>query len=242
VKVSDSVAFVTGANRGLGLAFVQELLAHGAQTVYAGVRNVDSIDLEGVVPVTVDVTDPSSLQAAAEYCGDVTLLINNAGIGEVTAGALDPDFIASAQRMFDTNFYGMVRASQAFAPGMSRNGGGAVVNVLSDVTWFAREWNAAYAATKSAAWSFSNSLRLAVRGNGVQVLSLHVGFMDTDMVRGFDIAKTDPRVIAATTLAALEDGQDEVLADEQSRTVKRLLSAQTPYYVDPPALDVTQSA
>jgi NAD(P)-dependent dehydrogenase (short-subunit alcohol dehydrogenase family) len=242
VKISNSVAFVTGANRGLGLAFAQELLARGARTVYAGVRNVDGIELDGVVPVTVDVTDASSVQAAAEHCGDATLLINNAGIGEVTAGALDPNFIPSAQRMFDTNFYGIVRASQAFAPAISRNGGGAIVNVLSDVTWYARGWNAAYATTKSAAWSFSNSLRLALRDNGVQVLSLHVGFMDTDMARGFDTPKTAPRVIAATTLDGLEDDQDEVLADEQSRTVKKFLSGEPPYYVDPPALVISQSA
>jgi short-subunit dehydrogenase len=131
-------------------------------------------------------------------------LINNAGVGAVSAGALDPNFIDSAQRLFDTNFYGIVRSTQAFAPAISHNGGGAIVNVLSDVTWYARDWNVAYSATKSAAWSFSNSPRLTLRGQGVQVLSPRVGFMDTDMVRGFDTPQTAPRVIATTALDALE--------------------------------------
>ncbi|MET0701181.1 MAG: SDR family NAD(P)-dependent oxidoreductase [Mycobacterium sp.] len=242
MKVSDSVAFVTGANRGLGLAFVRALRARGAERVYAGVRNVDSIREDGVTPVQVDVTDADSVRAAADRCGDVTLLVNNAGIGEVSAGALDPRYIESAQRMFDTNFHGLVRASQAFAPVLTGNGGGGIVNVLSDVAWYTREWNAAYAATKSAAWSYSNALRMSLRDSAVQVLSLHVGFMDTDMVRGIDIAKTDPLVIATATLDALEGGQQELVADDQTRLAQRGLSTVPPYYLDPPPLifrDVT---
>jgi NAD(P)-dependent dehydrogenase (short-subunit alcohol dehydrogenase family) len=236
MEISNSVAFVTGGNRGLGLAFVQELQARGGRTVYAGVRDLDTVQLDGVVPVKVDVTDPSSVQAAAKRCGDITLLINNAGVGAVSAGALDPDFVDSARQMFNTNFYGIVRTSQAFAPAISHNGGGAIVNVLSDVTWYAREWNAAYATTKSAAWSYSNSLRLTLRDRAVQVLSLHVGFMNTDMVRGFDAPKTEPRVIARITLDALETDQDEVMADEQTRLAHRGLLTEPAYYLDPPPL------
>jgi NAD(P)-dependent dehydrogenase (short-subunit alcohol dehydrogenase family) len=138
MRIQGSVAFITGASRGLGLAFARELLGRGVKKVYAGVRNPDSIDLPGVVPVKADVTDPASVSAAAARCGDVTLLINNAGIGRVNAGALDPALIYSAREIFETNFYGMVRASQAFAPVLSANGGRAMVNVLSDATWFAR--------------------------------------------------------------------------------------------------------
>jgi NAD(P)-dependent dehydrogenase (short-subunit alcohol dehydrogenase family) len=234
MEISNSVAFVTGGNRGLGLAFVEELQTRGARTVYAGVRNPDAVQLDGAVPVRVDVTDTSSVLAAAAHCGDITLLINNAGVGTVSAGALDPNFIDSAQRMFDTNFYGIVRTSQAFAPTISHNGGGAIVNVLSDVTWYAREWNAAYATTKSAAWSFSNSLRLTLRDKAVQVLSLHVGFINTDMARGFDVPKAEPRDIAAITLDALEKNQQEVMADEVAHLAHRGLLKEPAYYLDPP--------
>jgi NAD(P)-dependent dehydrogenase (short-subunit alcohol dehydrogenase family) len=100
------VAFVTGANRGLGLAFVRELVRRGAKKVYVGVRDPAAFDLPGVVPVKLDVTDSASVSPAAARCGDVTLLVNNAGIGRVNAGALDPAVIESAREIFETNFYG----------------------------------------------------------------------------------------------------------------------------------------
>ncbi len=166
-------------------------------------------------------------------CGDVTLLINNAGIGRVDASALDPAVIDNAREIFETNFYG-IRASQAFAPVLSANGGGAIVNVLSEVTWFAWPIMTAYSATKSAAWSFTNALRIDVRDKGIQVLALHVGFVDTDLTRGLDVKKSDPRVVATRTLDALEQGHEEVLADVQTEALKRSLSTEQPYYLNPP--------
>ena len=150
MRIEGSVTFVTGANRGLGLAFAKELLGRGVKKLYAGVRNRDGVDLPGVIPVKFDVTDPAAIAAAAAHCNDVTLLINNAGIGRVDASALDPAVIDNAREFFETNFYGIIRASQAFAPVLSANGGGAIVNVLSDVTWFAPPILTAYSATKSA--------------------------------------------------------------------------------------------
>lgn len=193
MRIGDSVAFGTGANRGLGLAFTKELLGRGVRKVYAGVRNPDGVGLPGVVPGKFDVTDPAAVAAAAERCNDVTLLVNNAGIGRVDPGALDPAMIDNAREIFETNFYGIIRASQAFAPVLSANGGGAIINVLSDVTWFARPILTAYSATKSAAWSFTNALRMDVRDKGIQVLALHVGFVNTDLTRGFGVKKTDSR-------------------------------------------------
>ncbi len=207
--------------------------------VYAGVRNVDGADLGDAKPVKLDVTDQFSIDAAAEHYGDVTLLINNAGIGEVTAGALDPKFLDAAKRMTDTNFYGIVRTSRAFAPVIARNGGGAIINVLSNVTWYTHDFNAGYSASKSAAWSYSNSLRIAVRDQAIQVLSLHVGFMDTDMARGIDVPKSDPRAIAGVTLDALESGSEEILADEASRDAKRGLLTEPAYYLNPPSVGLT---
>ncbi|MEV2269767.1 SDR family oxidoreductase [Nonomuraea africana] len=236
MKTKNSVALVTGGNRGLGLAFARELQARDAKKVYAGARSPDGLDLPDLVPVRLDVTDPASIDAVVEQCGDVTLLINNAGIANVNEGALDPDFVDLSREMFETNFYGLIRMSQAFAPVISRNGGGAIVNVLSDAAWFARPMVAAYSATKSAAWSFTNALRIEVRDKGVQVLGLHVGFMDTDMTRGLDIEKIDPRQVAAIALEELESGTEEVLADEQSRLVKGTLSTGRGYYLNPPDL------
>ena len=166
----------------------------------------------------------------------MTLLINNAGIGRVDTSALDPSVIDNAREFFETNFYGIIRASQAFAPVLSANGGGAIINVLSEVTWFARPIMTAYSATKSAAWSFTNALRIDVRDKGIQVLALHVGFVDTDLTRDFDVKKSDPREIAARTLDALEKGREEVLADEQTEALKRSLSTEQPYYLNPPNL------
>jgi NAD(P)-dependent dehydrogenase (short-subunit alcohol dehydrogenase family) len=144
------------------------LLGRHAKKVYAGVRNPDGIGLPGVVPVKIDVTDPASVSAAAARCTDVTLLVNNARIGRVNTGVLDPALIDSAREIFEINFYGMVRVSQAFVPVLSANGGGAIINVLSDATWFSRPLLTAYSATKSAAWSFTNALRIDLREKGTQ--------------------------------------------------------------------------
>jgi short-subunit dehydrogenase len=201
MKVQNSIAFVTGANRGLGLAFASELVARGA---------------------------------AAARCGDATLLVNNAGIVRLGSGALDPALIDTTREIFETNFYGMMRATQAFAPALSANGGGAIINVLSDATWFARPMLAAYSATKSAAWSFTNALRIELREKGTQVLALHVGFLDTDMTKGFNMKKNDPRQVAARTLDGLENGDEEVIADEETNAIKRSLSTAQAYYMNPP--------
>ena len=236
MSIENSVAFVTGANRGLGLAMAKELLGRRVKKLYAGVRNPDGVDLAGAIPVKFDVTDAAAVAAAALRCNDVTLLVNNAGIARVDASALDPAVIDNARDIFETNFYGIIRASQAFAPVLSANGGGAIINVLSYATWFARPILTAYAATKSAAWSFTNALRIDVRDKGIQVLALHVSFLDTDAARGWDVKKGDPRVVAARTLDALEQGHEEVLADEQTEALKRSLSTEQPYYLNPPPI------
>ncbi len=236
MRIEDSVAFVTGANRGLGLAFAKELLGRGVKKLSAGVRNPDGVDLPGVIPVKFDARDPAAVAAAALRCNDVTLLINNAGIGRVDSSALDPAVIDNAREFFETNFYGIIRASQAFVPVLSASGGGAIINVLSNVTWFSRPIMTAYAATKSAGWSFTNALRIDVRDKGIQVLALHVGFVDTDLTRGFNVKKSDPQQVAAHTLDALEEGREEVLADEETEALKRSLSTEQPYYLNPPNL------
>ncbi|WP_213804760.1 SDR family oxidoreductase [Granulicella sp. dw_53] len=235
MKIQNSVVFVTGANRGLGLSFTQQLIAHGASKVYAGVRNPTATEIPGVVQIKIDVTDPASVAAAAEQCGDTTLLINNAGTANLVTSTLDPNLVEKARQLFETNYYGVILTTQAFAPILAKNGGGAIINVLSDATWFSIPILSPYSATKSAVWSFTNALRINLRDNHTQVLGLHVGYLDTDLSKGVTLPKSDPSRIAALTLEALENGQEEIMADAQSQTVKKSLSGDHPYYLNPTA-------
>jgi NAD(P)-dependent dehydrogenase (short-subunit alcohol dehydrogenase family) len=236
MNIKHAVAFVTGANRGLGLAYARALLARGASKVYAGVRNPEGIDIPGVIAVRLDVTDPASVAAAAAQCADTTLLVNNAGIARILPSMLDPQLAAMAREIFETNYYGVLNVSQAFAPVLAANGGGAIVNVLSDAVWLARPFLSAYAASKAAAWSFTNSLRIELRGQNTFVQGVHVGFMDTDMTHGFDMVKVHPDFVVSQSLDAIEAGVEEVLADAGTVALKASLSSQQPAYLNPPEI------
>lgn len=230
MKIDNTIALVTGANRGIGLAFAQALLARGARKVYAAVRDPATVSLPGVVPIQLDVTQPAQVAAAAALAGDVTLLVNNAGIGHV-GGFLADDSEEVARRQLETNYFGMLRMSKAFAPVLARHGGGAIVNVLSIVSWVNSGALAGYAASKSAAWSLTNALRHELAAQKTQVLALHMGFVDTDLVRAIDAPKTSPQLIAQRALDGLEQGLDEVLADEWTAQVKQGLTAAYPSYL-----------
>ena len=231
MKLDNATVLITGANRGLGLAFAREALARGARKVYAGARNPASVTLPGVEAIQLDVTRPDDVAAAAQRCGDVTLLINNAGIAVVGA-FLAEGSIDSARNQLETNFFGPLRLSQAFAPVLAANGGGAILNVLSIASWINSPLLAVYGATKSAAWALTNGLRHELRAQHTQVLGMHVGFVDTDLTRGFDMPKSDPNVVVRRTLDALEAGAEEVLADEITQQVKRGLSADPGVYLN----------
>lgn len=234
MKIQNSVALVTGANRGLGLAFTQALLAGGARKVYAAARDPASVKQAGVVPVRLDVTNAEQVSATAAELGDVTLVINNAGIIR-GSGFLGEKGVEAVRAELETNFFGPVNVSRAFAPILARNGGGAIVNVLSALSWVAFPSSSTYSASKAAAWAFSNGLRNELRGQGTQVLALHVGYMDTDMVRHVTAPKSKPDDVVKAALEALEAGQSEVLADEVSRRIKQNLSAEPGVYLLPPA-------
>lgn len=233
MKIHDSVVFVTGANRGLGLAFAKAALAAGARKVYAAARDPASVTLAGVVPVTLDVTDAAQIEAAVRACGDVTLLINNAGISR-RSSLLAADAFDAARAEMETNFFGLWAMSRGFAPVLAANGGGAIVNVLSALSWISFPSVATYSASKSAAWSLSNGLRNELLAQGTRVTSLHVGYMDTDMTKGLTADKASPDDVAQQTLAGVEAGQFEVLADTTSRGVKQGLVATPPAYAGAP--------
>jgi NAD(P)-dependent dehydrogenase (short-subunit alcohol dehydrogenase family) len=223
MQIANAVVLITGANRGIGLAFAQEALARGARRVYAAARDPAGVTLAGVVPIQLDVTDADQVARAARDCGDATLVINNAGIAAPGGFLADGD-LASARRQLETNFFGTLRVAQAFAPVLARNGGGALLNVLSIATWINRPQLGVYGASKSAAWALTNGLRHELRAQGTQVTALHMGFVDTDLTRGMEVPKSTPAAIARLALDGLEAGEVEVLADEMARQVKQSLS------------------
>jgi NAD(P)-dependent dehydrogenase (short-subunit alcohol dehydrogenase family) len=230
MRIENSVALVTGANRGLGLAFVQALLGAGARKVYAGARNPAAVTAKGVQPVRLDVTRPEEVASAAAECGDVNLLVNNAGIA-LGKSFLSAEGIEAARAEIETNYLGPLAISRAFAPVLARNGGGAIVNVNSVLSWINNSAFATYSASKSAAWSLTNGLRNELRGQGTHVLAVHVGFMDTEMASQVQASKTNPADVARQVLAALEAGREELLADDITRRVKQGLSAEPAVYL-----------
>ncbi|MDQ0012019.1 NAD(P)-dependent dehydrogenase (short-subunit alcohol dehydrogenase family) [Variovorax boronicumulans] len=220
MKIENAVVLVTGANRGLGLAFTRELLARGARKVYAGARDPATVTQAGVEPLRLDVNKPDEVAAAAALASDVTLVINNAGIAQA-GGFLAPDSEEVARRLLETNFFAVLRMSKAFAPVLAANGGGALLNVLSVASWVNGGELAAYSASKSAAWSLTNALRSELAPQKTQVLGLHMAYVDTDMTSSFDVPKSSPEDIVRRALDGLEAGQDEVLADEITQQVRR---------------------
>ena len=230
MKIENSVVLVTGANRGIGLAFTRELLARGARKVYAAARDPASITQPGVHALRLDVNKPEDVAAAAALASDVTLVINNAGIAQ-PGGFLDADSEDLARRIFETNFFGVLRMSKAFAPILKAHGGGAFLNVLSVASWVNGGELAAYSASKSAAWSLTNALRHELAAQKTQVLGLHMAYVDTDLTRGFDVPKSSPEEIVRRALGGLESGFDEVLADELTRQVKQGMTTTRPSYL-----------
>jgi NAD(P)-dependent dehydrogenase (short-subunit alcohol dehydrogenase family) len=219
--IEGAAVLVTGGQRGLGKAFVDELLARGAAKVYATARQPVPSDDPRVVSLALDVTDQDSVAALAREATDVSIVINNAGISG-GGGSLLSARIDDAKATFETNVFGALRIAQAFAPVLAANGGGALVDIHSALSWIAGA--GAYGASKAAFWSLTNSLRVEMAGQGTQVVGVHLGYADTEMVRHVTAPKNDPRKVAADTVTAVEAGATEVLADDASRYFKSVLS------------------
>jgi NAD(P)-dependent dehydrogenase (short-subunit alcohol dehydrogenase family) len=236
MKIEGSVALITGSNRGLGKALVDALAAAGTRKIYAASRDGQPLPVAPgveIVPLALDVTRSDQIAAAAERARDLTLLINNAGISRGQS-ILGPDAIAAAHAELETNVFGPLQMARAFAPILATNGGGAIVNVLSVLSWISMPPIGTYAASKAAAWSVTNGLRNELRAQGTQVLGVHVAFMDTDMAKTVTAPKTSPADVAAQILRGIEAGDDEVLADGITRAVKAGLSAPHASYLAVP--------
>ena len=218
-SLAGSTVLVTGANGGLGTEFVRQALERGARRVYAAARRPNSSADERVVPLALDITDPDAVARAATTARDVDLVINNAGIapaGDSIVGAED-----EARRIFETNFFGTVRVANAFAPVLASHGGGTLLNILSSSAW--APVPTVYAASKAAAWSATNALRLQLLGQGTHVVGLLVGMIDTPMSARWDVPKTTPARVVTQAYDGIAAGALEVLADDEAQQLRTLL-------------------
>ncbi len=225
MDISRQIALVTGANRGFGQQLALELVARGA-TVYAGARDPDSIKLPGAKPLRVDITDPDSVAAAADDAGDTTLLINNAG--GATGASLINGCMKDIRTDFETHFFGTLSMIRAFAPKISANGGGTILNILSAASWIGKADRGAYHAAKAAEWSLTNSTRLELADRQVRVAALHVGFMETDLAASVAVPKSNPADIAKIAIDGIAADSYEILADERSRKIRESLAGGVP--------------
>ncbi|GIE98722.1 SDR family oxidoreductase [Paractinoplanes rishiriensis] len=234
-SLDGAVVLITGANGGIGGHFVRDALARGATKVYATARNPRTWNDERIVPLTLDVTDPASIKAAVAAAPDVTILINNAGATVSTPGILTHTD-EEIRRNVETNFLGPLFLARAFAPILSAKAGNtAIIDIHSALSWYAAA--GIYSATKAALWSATNSMRLELKPAGVQVVGVHVGYVDTAMAAHTTDPKLDPADLVTQVLDTVEAGGYEVLADDTSVQLKAGLSA--PLEVVYPQLAIT---
>jgi NAD(P)-dependent dehydrogenase (short-subunit alcohol dehydrogenase family) len=220
MKLQNATALVTGANRGIGRAFVQALLNVGVQKVYATARDrnsleaITALDPTRVIPLQADITDHALVSRLSEQAADVNLLINNAGV--LSFGNILDIPVETLHQQFDTNFYGTLNMARAFVPVLERNDGGAIVNVLTLVALASMPGLAGYNASKAAAWSMTQSLRATVANQNISVYGVFPGAVDTEMLAGVDMAKTSPMDIATAVLQGIETGQEDIFPDPMS--------------------------
>ncbi|TCC53346.1 SDR family NAD(P)-dependent oxidoreductase [Kribbella capetownensis] len=218
--LEGAVVLVTGGQRGIGKAIVDDLLDRGVAKVYATARTPEPSADPRVVPLPLEITDQASIDALAVAAPDVTVLINN-------AGASSPDTYLEApiddiRAVFEANFFGPLELTKAFVPIIERNGGGHILNAHSALSWVAR--HGAYSATKAAFWLQTNAIRLELLGRGIGVTGLHMGYVDTDMAAAVTAPKSRPEDIAKQALDGIEAGAHEVLADDTARGAKAAIS------------------
>ena len=229
MKIDNSVALVTGANRGLGRQFTEQLVEKGAARVYAGARDPGKlaplIEAHGerIVPVQqLDVTQPETIAAAVEQAGDLTFLVNNAGVlearGLFESGSLEP-----MHREMDVNVYGMANMALACAPVIESNGGGGILNMLSVASLANFPAFGTYSASKAAAMSLTHCMRYELKDKGIEVFGVYAGLIDTDMIDFVEGEKSDPKVIVSAALTGVEEGIADIDTDERCAYVRSML-------------------
>ncbi|MFJ4046116.1 SDR family oxidoreductase [Microbacterium sp. NPDC089987] len=219
--IENATVLVTGANRGIGAEFVRQLLHRGARKVYATARNLESIPNTGAEKIALDVTDEAQVRELAARAGDVTLLINNAGVSS-GADLLDGELDAIRGEL-ETNLFGPLHLTRAFAPIFAANGGGGILNVLSAAAWFSAPGATSYALSKAAAWSLTDATRVQLASQGTQVTGLLMALVDTDMTAAVDAPKSSPSAIVTAALDGFEAGAHEITADDLTAGIKAQL-------------------
>jgi NAD(P)-dependent dehydrogenase (short-subunit alcohol dehydrogenase family) len=229
MNVQNSVAFVTGANRGIGRAYVEALLQAGTRRIYATARSIDTLqDLvalapDRIMPIGLDVTDIEQIKAAAETAGDVTLLINNAGVIG-SGGLFTPNSVETAQWEMNTNYFGTLSMVRTFAPILKRNGGGTIVNMMSVVAIANAPVFGSYSASKAALHSLTQDIRAELAAQGTQIVGVFPGPVDTVMTEGLPFDKAEPSDVAKTVLQAIEAGIEDVYPDPVSQSAFAAIS------------------
>jgi NAD(P)-dependent dehydrogenase (short-subunit alcohol dehydrogenase family) len=244
MKIKNSTAFVTGANRGIGKSYVKALLNHGAKKVYAGMRDVGAFERIAsewpeehrgkVVPVAIDITREDQIKSAIARAGDVNLLINNAGIANF-AGLIAADNLDAARQEMEVNYFGTLMMSRAFAPVLKKNGGGAMVNILSVASLGNFPVLGSYSASKAALHSLTQGIRAELAEQGTQVFGVFPGPIETDMAKDFDMEKSSPTLIADGTLIAIVKGEEDIFIDPMAVQFRQ------DYFSDPKALEAQLS-
>jgi len=220
-SLQGAVVLVTGGQRGIGKAIVDDLLDRGVAKVYATARNPKPSDDPRVVPLPLEITDQASIDALVAAVPDVTVLINNAGVGSPYTYLDTPT--EAVRAVFEANFFGPLNLTRALVPVIEHNGGGHILNAHSALSWVAR--GGAYAATKAAFWLQTNAIRLELLDRGIGVTGLHMGYVDTDMTTAVTAPKARPEDIAKQALDGIESGAHEVLADDTARQAKAGVAA-----------------
>jgi len=225
-KVAGSVALVSGANRGIGKALVEALIARGAKKVYAGARSVAGLKALAeahpgkVIPLELDVTKGRQVWRAASEAGDVTLLLNNAGVASLLgAGFGDEGWSASGRQELEVNLFGTLEMTQAFAPVLARNGGGALANVISVAAFANFPALLSYSASKAALHSLTQATRTRLKGQGTFVAGVYPGPVDTDMAKDIPMEKASARDVAVAILAGIEAGEEEIFPDPVAQQI-----------------------
>ena len=224
MNVQESVAFVTGANRGIGQAYVEALVQAGARRIYVAARSIDTlkdvvaIAPDRIIPIALDVTNLDQVTAAAQAAQDVTLLINNAGVLG-SGGLFTPTSVETAQWEMTTNYFGTLSMVRAFAPILQGNGGGAIINMMSVVSVANAPVFSSYSASKSALHSLTEGIRAELAAQGTQVIGFYPGPVDTAMAEGVPMDKIAPIEVAKQALQAAKIGLDDVYPDPVSQSV-----------------------
>ena len=214
MKIADKAVLVTGANRGIGQALVEEALSRGAKRVYAGTRHLLTHSDERVTPLTLDVTNAAQTEGAVEGVESLDILINNAGLGLFD----DLSNRAALERHLAVNLFGTYGVTQAFLPLLTRSRG-AIVNISSLTAFAALPLMPAYSISKAAMFSLTQSLRALLAGRGVSVHAVLIGPVDTDMTRGLEIPKTSPESVARAIFDGVERGEEDIFPDPVSESM-----------------------